>query len=512
MTRIGTYGASQTYLSRLTAIQERLSDRQIQVTTELKSVNYTGIAKDSNRLINFENDISRAQNFIDSNKMADTKVRLMDSSLTAIESTMKAFRDRMDEFYAQEVRTKEDIEELQKMAFNSMIDLQSYLAASDGSEYLFSGGRITNEPVNLPAGKLADFQAIYDGNDHTYPTTRAAHMLELSTTNATTGSISFNGATGTLNAAGLTSAVNNPLANIPVGSKITVADSGGGANAGKVLTVRGVSVGAGGTTITVTPLVAEGPVAATVKYYNTGDPDQRQLTGNLTFVPGTDTISVSNATGFAVGQPFEVVGTASNDGVYEVAAITPGPPDIITIDSTKLTTQAASANITLSANSWYNGDTLTIQHRVSDDRAIDLGIHASDPAFEKAFRAMGIIAQGSYGTAGGLENNLDRVEAARYLIRDALDAPAGTTPPYGAELGSDLMSLQSDLGNVISLLNTKNSLHGQLINFVGTRVIDMEKANRDEVITLLLDDQRALEASYQSLAKIRSMSLLNFMT
>ena len=39
----------------------------------------------------------------------------------------------------------------------------------------------------------------------------------------------------------------------------------------------------------------------------------------------------------------------------------------------------------------------------------------------------------------------------------------------------------------------------------------MEKADRDETVTLLLDDQRALEASYQSLSKIRSMSLLNFL-
>jgi flagellin-like hook-associated protein FlgL len=511
MTRIGTYGANQTYLARLTAIQERLSNRQIQLTTELKSVSYTGISKDTNRLINFENDMSRAQEFIDSNTMATNRLKLMDTSLAAIESSMKNFRDRLDAFYAQTTRNKSDIESIQKLAFDSMIDLQSYLAASDGGDYLFSGGRVSNEPVNLPARSLEGFQAIYDGNDHTFPTTRNAHMAELATTSTSTGSISFDAATGTFTAASLTSTTNNPLSDLTAGTRITVDDTAGGANDNKVFTVRNVTTGVGGTTVTVSPLVSEGPVAATVKYYTSSTPDQQKLTGNLTFSPGADTITVSNSTGFAAGQTFEVSGTASNNGVYEVGSITAGPPDVITIKSTKVATQAASATIKLSATSWYNGDTLTIQHRVAADRTVDVGIHASDPAFEKAFRAMGLIAQGVFGTGGGLENNLDRVESARYLIRDALDSPAGTTPPYGEELTSDLKALRSGLGTTTALISSKNELHKQLISFVGTRVINMEKADRDETVTLLLDDQRALEASYQSLSKIRSMSLLNFL-
>lgn len=58
MSRIGTFGASQLYLYRLNASQERLNTLQQQVATEKKASAYTGIASDANRLINFENEMA----------------------------------------------------------------------------------------------------------------------------------------------------------------------------------------------------------------------------------------------------------------------------------------------------------------------------------------------------------------------------------------------------------------------------------------------------------------------
>jgi flagellin-like hook-associated protein FlgL len=511
MSRIGTYGANQLYLARLNEIQLRLSQRQIQVTTEKKSTNYTGIARDADRLINFENDKARSQQFIDGNAVAQTRLKATEVSLSAIEQTMKDFRDRLDDFYMQETRTRTDVEALQRDAYRAMIDMQSYLASNVDGQYIFSGGRISNEPVAFIAKNLDDFQSIYDGTDHTYPTTRSAHMLELSTTNAQTGNITFDGTSGSFNAASLTSTTNNPL-NLPVGSRITVNDSASGANDGKTFTVRSVSVGGGGTTVTVSPLVAELGTTCSLKYFTSASQDEQQITASMDFDPGADTITITGATGFTVGQAFEVSGSTSNDGGYEVESITAGPPDVVTIKSTKVATAAVpSSTITFSASSWYNGDNLAIEHRVATDRQVDLGIYASDPAFEKAFRAMGIIAQGAYGTGGGLENNPDRVVAARYLIRDALESPAGTSPPYGTEEPSDIKGLQNSLGTTQSLINSKDAIHKQFIGFLDTRIVDIENVDTTEAIALLLDDQRALEASYQSLAKVRSLSLLNFL-
>ncbi|MBI2241287.1 MAG: hypothetical protein HYU59_10860 [Magnetospirillum gryphiswaldense] len=235
------------------------------------------------------------------------------------------------------------------------------------------------------------------------------------------------------------------------------------------------------------------------------------LNANLTFTPGTDTILVSSTTGFSVGQVFSVAGTTSNDGSYKVQSITPGPPnDSITVESVKVgATETVAA--TLTAESWYKGDNISIGQRIDQDRTVSVGVFASDPAFEKAFRAMGMIAQGQYGTAGGLENNLDRVEDALYLIRDALLHPAGNQAPFGTEEASDLESVMSQLGTTQSLIKTKTEKHKSYIGFLDDRIIAMENVDKNEAITLLLDDQRALEAGYQTLSKVREMSLINFM-
>lgn len=500
MTRVATYGSNQLYLSRITAVQERVNMRTLQVVTEKKSPNYTGISADANRLINFENEKARSQAFINNNASLQTTIGLADVSLTAVEATMKTFRDRLETFYTNKNRTQQDIESIQTLAFQSMIDMQSYLSSSADGKYLFSGGLVSQEPVQLPAATHDAFKDIYDGFSVTYPTTRDAHMLETITKTATTGNLTFNAANGTITAANA-----GTLSQFPVGSKITAAGASGANNQSYTVVANT------GTQIKVSQLTTEGPTAATISYYPAGNTTTpNTLNGNLTFTPGADTIQVSSTTGFAVGQVFSVAGTTSNNGSYKVSSIAAGPPDTITVESVKVgATETVAA--TLQSESWYKGDNIAIEQRIDRERTVAIGIFASDPAFEKAFRAMGLIAQGNYGTAGGLENNMERVEQARYLIRDSMLHPAGNEAPFGTEESSDLESVRSQLGVTQNLIKTKTEKHQSYIGFLDDRIISMENVDKNEAITLLLDDQRALEAGYQALSKVREMSLLNFM-
>lgn len=501
MTRIATYGSNQMYLSRITALNERIAKLTTQVVTEKKSQNYTGISQDANRLINFENEKARAQAYITNNDMAQTRIKAADVSLNAIEETMKDFRDRLEGFYTNANRTEQDIKNLQNWAFQSMVDMQSYLSSSLDGQYLFSGGRVSTEPVKLPASSLDAFQSIYDGNQVTYPTTRAAHMLDITTKSSATGALTFSAADGTISAANAGS-----LSDIPVGSRISVAGASAANN--KSYTV----VANNGTDIKVSRLTADPPAAATISYYpNSQATAPSFLTSTLTFDPGADTIEFAPASGFTAGQVFTVSGTTNNDGVYEVDTVNAGPPESITIKSVKIGVGETAAAATISAEDWYQGDNITIEQRIDADRTVSLGVFASDPAFEKALRAMALIAQGQFGTAGGLENNLNRVEQARYLIQDALNHPAGEDPPFGTEAVSDLESLRSQLGVTQNLINIKTDKHKSYIGFLDDRIIAMENVDKNEAITLLLDDQRALEAGYQTLAKVREMSLINFL-
>lgn len=70
---------------------------------------------------------------------------------------------------------------------------------------------------------------------------------------------------------------------------------------------------------------------------------------------------------------------------------------------------------------YYQGDQLTLSHRVDENATMQIGVKADDPAFEKAFRAMGMIAQ-DWGDAAEWSNfDADLVGDAIALLNSALE-------------------------------------------------------------------------------------------
>ena len=57
-----------------------------------------------------------------------------------------------------------------------------------------------------------------------------------------------------------------------------------------------------------------------------------------------------------------------------------------------------------------------------------------------------MIAQGVYGTAGGLDQNTERVDDALNLIKSSLQRATSGTLPFGAELSGNMEQLQIDIG------------------------------------------------------------------
>ncbi|MCR6631162.1 MAG: flagellin [Magnetospirillum sp.] len=249
------------------------------------------------------------------------------------------------------------------------------------------------------------------------------------------------------------------------------------------------------------------------------DFDSTAVYGSLTFTPtGTfgETITAATANAFSdangvTPKPGELItlksGTGVNDGVYEV--VSNNGTSIVVKSKTVWTDSSSTASV--SSTSWYKGDTSTLQQRIDSDTSVDIALYAADPAFEKAFRAMGLIAQGAVGTAGGLENNQDRLNAARFLIYDATDGSAVGPAPYGTEERGNMESLQSKVGVTQAVIKDRNDKHQQFIALFQARSDDIENVDMTEAIATLLDDQRAMEASYQTLSTVRSLSLLNYL-
>ena len=70
--------------------------------------------------------------------------------------------------------------------------------------------------------------------------------------------------------------------------------------------------------------------------------------------------------------------------------------------------------------------------------------------------------------------------------------------------------MQIDLGFDRVMINDTNQRHKDLIGFFETEIIDLENIDLTETLTNLLDEQRALEASFQIFARVRELSLTNF--
>ena len=961
MTRIGTYGASQLYISRLMDIQDRMQTEQSQVTTGLNSTAYSGIASQAGSVINLENEKSQATEYISNNDIAQTKLNAMGTTLDSIKTSITNFNNQLNTYANGNKQDQASIQTLQNSAMNTMVDLQSYLGANLDGQYLFSGGRVSQPPVTLPASNLQDFQSKFDGTNVTFPTTRDGDLQTLSLDNRDTGNLSFDPTNGlifpstasgftklppgshiqvtgtTLNnsdfsvrqqaatssagtmlsetgnigtGAVITTYAGNTLSNTATGNlsmsfnpsgqmvmapstantlqglvvgtsftihgsnsdttpissgstvplvgtnlstysagstaatgvtiggtdslviddgtqkftyeagvsgvtvgdmvswvntstngeaaasvdnqgRIVITDTAGasgptlkiggtlqgllglstsvdnlnvnpavsnplysnvnsqrltsltdstGATVANVGDTLVMDAGAGATTFTVsatstmtdltswiakqdpsattpggaqvslsnnaisvanngmntysfsgtlatdlglpgtvstgavgsssnfssmpgnydgtykvlnynsdgsvvlgnnTDVTVPEDVAATSLSLSNGIPQVSTPTGVssgiASFALSGHTVTLSLPTGgtdmttqYTVGNAISISGTNGHDGTYTVSGVTANsvsysinppalrvsqlvqqtgrsdvtmtfpttlsnttvgdphpfvggtvyngtgtlnsqefgsldyspngtggetisstiasaftdtngkayPPigtvitlasksgvndgayEVIGNDGTNLTIQsktlktengASTSTAKVATQSWYSGDTLTNQQQVGSDRQLTVGVLASDPAFEKAIRAMGILAQGVYGTAGGLENHPERVAAAQYLLEDAVQHPASGTPPYGAEQASDITQVVQNVADAQTVISQQNDNHTAYMGFLDTRIANVEVADKTQSITTLMADSTALQASYQSLARVSSLSLLDYL-
>ncbi len=230
--------------------------------------------------------------------------------------------------------------------------------------------------------------------------------------------------------------------------------------------------------------------------------------GSLASIPVGATITLDGAPTAGNNTNYTVV---SNDGTtIEISGSFTVGASTINVNNSFASAEAAPA-ATLSVGTYYNGDTATQTHRVSPNRDFGLDLNAIDPAFEKTLRAMSIIAQGSYGTAGGLENHPERIEQAMYLVNYALDITDPGNPPFGVEQSSNIRQIERDVGYQRVLIDETNQHQKTLISFYEQRISDTEDVDKLEAITRMLDDAQALEASYQAMSRIRQLSLSNYL-
>lgn len=794
MSRISSLAINTQLINRLLKTQNNLLDYQEQVTTQQKSQTYSGIAVDSQRLVNIETLRDRLQKHTSINEQQQTRLSIAATAVEAMKTSVNNFKKELAAYSTGEPLTEENIESIQSAAFRALRDMEDLLNTEVDGRYVFGGSRATSQPVDLNVNSISSFQAAYDGARVKVPETRDAHLEDFSFSSDTNninnlyvnnsnflqfrrdgdgdsttdgsstiravspmfsnltagstitiadttsnngtytvesvssdghtvtvrtdmltdetsaialatetpagvvsflresdtggspsissagGTIAFDATAGTITAsggdvglfAGVTAgefitvsgsgsnnktfkvasvdATNSIITIDPNPSTVTLADGTeltpsnygeltfnrsantitaatanafSGASAGEVIIIEGTDENAG--TFTISSVSADGQ---TVTVQSTKLTDEG-LSGNtfmdqftntdVEFVSATRTIEVrrdGTATavadifnGLSVGDQFTVTNSTSNNATFTIASIssdgssvtveealtdetdtdgvsfdgsgnnfayesgtqlaftdatntielqTPGgaavpgafsslkagetitltgstydgsyvissiaadgssivvsdPNNVINADATdaaQVRMQVFGTSGTISSSSYYMGDSRSVTHRLDSDRSIEFDIQANDPAFEKAIRAMKMILQGQYGTEGGLDQNQDRVNDAKYLLEAALFANPEGTPPFGTEETGSLESVEQDIGFDQYLIKTINEGQATFVGFLEKSIADIENADPLETITKLLDEERALNASYQTFARIRQLSLTNFL-
>lgn len=312
-TRVGTFAQRSSLVQQMTTLKARLSEAQVQVVTEQKSQNYTGISRESFRLVDIETRRTELSFFMKSNTVAQVRLNTMNTSVEAIEERLHTVRDDLNDLgigsIAQPLdeHEKEDIESIQRYAFAAMQDIAYFLNAQADGRYVFAGGKTDQPAVVFPYGSLEAFQQDYDGTQVKFPTTRTANVPDIKIDNADHGGLTY----GTNL---ITPATAASTANLVAGTVIELTD---------------------------------------------------------------DTMA---ATRFTV---------VERDAVTGALRVSPDP------GANGLNLTAAESDATITGVTYYQGDSLQYEHRVNDNRSIQLGINAKDPAFEKAMRALGILSQGS---------------------------------------------------------------------------------------------------------------------
>lgn len=710
MSRISSYSANTTLINQMLRTQERLFDLETQVTSEKKSQDYLGIAVNAQRLVNLENTKSQLDRFINNNVQAEVRLSIEATVVEGIQETVKEFKSALQEYETSNGSNEERVEEVQAAAFRALRSIQTLLNTDVAGRFIFSGSRVTNEPVELGISSITAFQELFNGDTVKVPTTRDGTLEQFSfsedennlttqyvnpsnflvfaqdadgdTTTSSNSSISATsalfsnvavgstikitdtasnngtytvasvtngGRTVEVNTAMLTDELNVPntsigyrdptnptnelllgsgsygnltfnraansivaqnagtLSALQVGARITIGDStqndgdytvasndgttvtvvsnkltdegngagnlffdyhagtqvvftaNGGANDDTIAvqqnggggavpdvfnglavgdTVTIANTGSNNATYTINAISADGSTI-TVDEVVTNETDfnatfsgsnsfAHTIGTQINFNAATETIEIQDSGGTAVpgafsqlkaGMQFTVSGVTTNNGVFTVASVAANGSSVtVTQDITVNETDNDGARVrsfaaagTIAATPYYAGDTVTTTHRTSELRSFENDLTAIDPAFEKAIRGMMIILQGKYGTAGGLDENPERVSQAKYLIESSLEFTVSGTPPFGTEMTSSIEQVQQNIGFNQVLLSRQNALHNDFIGFIESSVADIENADPLATITRLLDDQRALEASYQTFARIRQLSLTNFL-
>jgi len=146
MTRVPTFALHQLTLFHTLNTQARTADLSVQLASDKKSQTYSGIAKETLRLVSLETRRGEIAQFTRNIDSAEQRLSLMDTTIVSIEDLALELRDALDRTLQQPNATGGN---LAQFAANIRDAIAGLLNTRSGDTFLFGGTRSDRLPVDL---------------------------------------------------------------------------------------------------------------------------------------------------------------------------------------------------------------------------------------------------------------------------------------------------------------------------------------------------------------------------
>ena len=145
MTRVANLAQNRLIQHVILNTQERIQDRQLQISTLQKSQNYAGIAGDSNRLVTLEASGKRIDGFLNDNNFVQLRMETTLNSISSVKSSLKDVKsllfDILDDGALPDGVNKNDITDIK------MAEVKDFLNVQVNGRYIFAGSKTDQQPV-----------------------------------------------------------------------------------------------------------------------------------------------------------------------------------------------------------------------------------------------------------------------------------------------------------------------------------------------------------------------------
>lgn len=184
MTRIATLAQHNLMQSQIAQTQGKIQELQIQTSSGQKAQRYSGIASDSLRLLNLENDRARIDQYVNGNGTVNLRLQAMETSVSETFDLATQLKTLLVNAISGD---NASILSLNATATDMMNEAERDLNVKIGDRYLFSGTATGTAPVDIsdpaftapPTSYPSNADTSYYQGNGTRLTTRVADNFDL---------------------------------------------------------------------------------------------------------------------------------------------------------------------------------------------------------------------------------------------------------------------------------------------------------------------------------------------